>query len=341
MNLFKPQVPEQKMHPNFKTFLLQGNGFDMDVLQNWAIGFKDRDNKFVKEFQSTFNPCFWELYLFAVLKEKKLVVDFSYPSPDFYVPDPGFIIEAVIASNSQDGLPENHSWRTEIPETDFNDFNRDAIIRQSNAIISKSKKYLLEYKHLEHVKSKPFIIALAPFDRPYFWLEAHRPIEAILYGHYVDEGLKTSNKVDSLNKASYLINSVIKDNGADIPLGIFNDSTHSHISAILYSTMATKGKVRALSSDPRDNSEFHILRYNKYCELPDQQIIRKIFYTERLLDGLHVFHNPFADYPLDLNIFKSPGVNQVYYDKTKNEWIEEIKHGDLVFRIVHTQTILK
>lgn len=33
------------------------------------MGFEDRDGKFVKEFQTTFNSSFWELYLFACLRD--------------------------------------------------------------------------------------------------------------------------------------------------------------------------------------------------------------------------------------------------------------------------------
>jgi hypothetical protein len=46
----------------------------MDVLTDWARGFIDRDGKFVKEFQTTFNSCFWELYVYAVLKRYRLLI---------------------------------------------------------------------------------------------------------------------------------------------------------------------------------------------------------------------------------------------------------------------------
>ena len=57
------------------------------VIESWAEGFVDRDKKFVKEFQTRFNPCFWELYIFACLKELELAADFAHTSPDFVVAD--------------------------------------------------------------------------------------------------------------------------------------------------------------------------------------------------------------------------------------------------------------
>src|SRR6516225_6808307 len=88
MDLFTPIVSEAEQHPNFRTISKQGNTFNFDVVNEWAIGFQDRDGKFVKEFQTTFDSSFWELYLFAVLKHFGLDVDFSVSSPDLvHVPN--------------------------------------------------------------------------------------------------------------------------------------------------------------------------------------------------------------------------------------------------------------
>ncbi len=165
----------------------------------------------------------------------------------------------MTANQASDTEPEYKTFFCEVPN-DFNEFNRQAIIRQSNAIKSKSEKFNTHYKYLPHVKDKPFVIALAPFDRPYFMIEAQRPIEAVLFGYYVDEELRNSRQVASLDEAKFEIDSVFKNNGAEIPLGYFNNPSFSHISAVLYSTLATKGKVRALSTDPRNNSKFTVLR---------------------------------------------------------------------------------
>jgi hypothetical protein len=72
MDLFTPVAGEEAQHPYFRSIWKQANGFNCDVLNEWARGFKNRDGKFVKEFQTTFDSSFWELYLFAVMKQFQL-----------------------------------------------------------------------------------------------------------------------------------------------------------------------------------------------------------------------------------------------------------------------------
>jgi hypothetical protein len=43
MKLFDPVVPEDLQHHNFKNALAVGNGFNLDVVNDWATGFVDRD----------------------------------------------------------------------------------------------------------------------------------------------------------------------------------------------------------------------------------------------------------------------------------------------------------
>jgi hypothetical protein len=178
MDLFTPLVNAQAQHPNFRSISSisqTANGFDCDVLMDWARGFEDRDGKFVKEFQTTFNSSFWELYVFAVLKSRGLKVDFSYPSPDFVISDHGGLnIEAAVALHAQGGTPEHMRANVTIPE-DLNELNRDAILRLSNSISTKRREFEETYSMLHHVKDRPFVLAVAAFDRPHA-LACQRPI---------------------------------------------------------------------------------------------------------------------------------------------------------------------
>lgn len=139
MNLFEPVVPTAQQHPNFRNLLQACNGFTLDVLNDWARGFVDRDGKFVTEFQTTFNSSFWELYLNAVLKRYGMPVDFTKSRPDFYLPSKGFNIEATVASNAQDSVPE-HARLGKAPPPDLNAFNLQSIIRLSNSLAAKYQK---------------------------------------------------------------------------------------------------------------------------------------------------------------------------------------------------------
>jgi hypothetical protein len=62
MELFRPLVPRGELHPNFVNTLRAPSASVRNVLMEWARDFPDRDGKFVKEFQTTYNSSFWELY---------------------------------------------------------------------------------------------------------------------------------------------------------------------------------------------------------------------------------------------------------------------------------------
>lgn len=186
LNLFDDVVPLEKQHPIYIMMKKECYEPEREVINQWAKGFLDRDNKFTKEFQTSFEPCLWELYLFAYLKELGLRSDFSYDAPDFIVNEPEFCIEATIALQAQ-GDPGAHGFSTEDMPRDFNEFNSEASIRLSNSFISKVKKLRTRYSLLPQCKEKPFVIAIASFDRPFAHFAAARPILATLYGLYHDE----------------------------------------------------------------------------------------------------------------------------------------------------------
>lgn len=176
MDLFTPIVPPERYHPNFATCSARPNSHDRAVIAKWADGFVDRDGNFVGEFQTTFNSCFWELYLHAILKEAGCKIDFGHYTPDFVVTDPvPFVVEATVALNAKDELPEWTALNLNNRPRDLNEFNRVAMIRLLNSISEKTKKYTQKYQKLAHVAGKPFVRALTPFDRPFFYLQGTGP----------------------------------------------------------------------------------------------------------------------------------------------------------------------
>ncbi len=141
MDLFTPVTTKDRHHPNFTQTLAPSASPVREILSAWAEGFVDRDGKFVHEFQTTYNSAFWELYLFAVLKDLGIQVDLIYSSPDFVCVDPALVIEAAIASHAQDDTPE---WRKDmrtVIRSDTDAANRQTIIRLSNAFLEKARRY--------------------------------------------------------------------------------------------------------------------------------------------------------------------------------------------------------
>ena len=333
MNLFESVVPTTRQHPNFQNLLRVGNGFTLDVLTDWARGFVDRDGKFVAEFQTTFNSSFWELYLYAVLKKYGMPVDFTRTRPDFCIPSIGFNIEATVASNAQDAAPE-HSRLEEVPPPDLNAFNLQSIIRLSNSLAAKHRKYLDSYAVLDHVQSRPYVVAVTNFDQPFSFMACQRPIEAVLHGYYVDEERYIASGRREGRLEGEALSKVFKDNGSPIELGLFSTPAYREVSAVIFSGCANMGKVRALSSDPSPGIVFTALRLNPASDQPHIIKAPKRSYAENLLDGLRVYHNPYATHPLDPTLFRHPSVFQSYYEN--GDWVYEQRDGQLLFRSVLT-----
>lgn len=335
MDLIKPVTPEKSWHPYFANMIDRPNSWNEAVVNDWSTGFVDRDGKFIKEFQTTFNSCFWELYLNAVLRNRGLSVDFGNSSPDFVVTAPcSFTIEATIASHAQGQLPEYAplDW-THIPD-DLNELNRQAILRLTNSIRAKYEKFRTDYAALPHVAGKPFVLAIAPFDRPHFNLACQRAIEATLFNYYVDEESYMSEGDFDSPIPRLTLESARKDNGTDVELGLFASDSIPEVSAIMFTTCATWGKVRALSKDPNPEIFFTALRLNPHSSKPHIIKASKSEYSETLLDGLRVYHNPYATYPLDPAVFRSNEVFQTY--KQSGDWVYEQAEGQLLSRMVVT-----
>lgn len=337
MNLFERKVPEQLLCEIYKRVEAGATSGDLELLQQWCAGFEDRDGKFVHEFQTTFNSSFWELYLHAVLKEFKLDVDYRHARPDFVVTSPhDFCIEAVTAQ-PVGGKPLEPGQTDEAMAVlgDLNELNRRAMVRLANSFQSKVKKYRESYSELGHVRDKPFVLAVAAFDSPAFFALSTRPMEALLYNYYVDEEAFIAGERATL-EGEHLA-SINKDNGAPIELGMFQSPAFAEISAIAWNPCATWGKVRTMSPlAANERVVVQSVRYNPNSHLPHQLVETKPDTTESLLDGLTVFHNPFAKHPLDPAVFRHQDVAQMYADNSTGEFVIDRREGQLLFRMLHT-----
>jgi len=336
MDLFTPTLPAGKLCEAFRRTAAGATAQDKALIASWSEGLVDRDGKFVQEFQSTFHSSFWELYLHACLRELGLTADYSHARPDFVVTAPvQFCVEAVTAQPAG-GQPLGGASPPEQAAalSDLNELNRKAIVRLANAFASKWKKYRDDYANLSHVRGRPFVLAMAAFDSPAFFALAVRAIEALLYNHYVDEEAYFAEGKAKL-EGSFLAE-VMKDNGAGIPLGVFNTPDYADISAVIYNPCATWGKVRTMSAPaPGEQVMVTSLHYNPNSHEPHKRCVRKEDAGEGLLDGLFIFHNPFAKHPLDPALMRNPSVAQAY-TRGGGEWVHERPEGHLTFRTVFT-----
>ena len=326
MNLFLPVVDESRMHPHFKS--IYSNPIyqpQREVVSEWVNGFVDRDNKFVYEFQTTFNSSFWELYLFAIFKQFGFSINMEHNRPDFLLSKDtdSFVVEAVVANEAQGMDPEYYEdyrdWKHLRALDDFTDFNRLAMIRLSNSICSKHKLYKQSYSSLEHVNGKPFVIAIAPFHAPYHFFCADVPIRSVLYDYYVDEhALKEHPELYPDGRPPTVhLGEIEKDNGSYITLGLFNDTYMPEVSAIIFNPIATWGEVDALAR-VQPNSYMFFQTVSLVNGESVMSILPKHEYAESIFAGLQIYHNPYASFPLSKDLFENPEVPQCfgYYPQT-------------------------
>jgi hypothetical protein len=298
IDLFTPIVPKERWHSIFEMLMQPHYAPERKVLETWADGFEDRDGKFVREFQTTFESCMWELYLHAYLKEIGASINLKHHAPDFVVDGPEkFCMEATIAAPAQgEQGPVGYDPR-DIPE-DFNAFNAQAAIRIANSLSGKLTKFRTSYSLLPQAQGKPYVIAVAPFDRAFSHFAVNRPVMAALYGIHYDEEAAIAMGPSATEIPQVEVSGAIKTNGASVPMGLFADAQCKEISAVVFSAVASWGKIRALADNPAARSVYQTLHPSDSGLMPEYRVAKKADYHEHLLDGLHVFHNPFAEYPL-------------------------------------------
>jgi len=343
MNLFAPVVAPERFHKNFASVLVPFREAERLLLELWADGFVDRDGKLVEEFQTTFNSSFWEIYLYAVFKQYGFTIEWSHATPDFTVSSHicDFVVEATTANSAQ-GKP--NEWDKTFSQEEleslrrFKDLNTEAIIRLSNAIVGKTRKYRTTYRSLPHVKGKPFVIAVAPFEQPHFNHQHDRPIRALLYDHYVDEDAYLDDPAAfPEGPPSRSLGYVTKDNGTEIELGFFNDPATSEVSAVVFSCLATWGKLSAMSDNPATDTIVNSVWATPPRGAPEKRVCERSEHVESVSDGLQVFHNPFASRPLPPEVFRAPRVVQHYIDRETGEWAYEGHTEALLFRLVNAR----
>ncbi|WP_053540881.1 hypothetical protein [Anabaena sp. WA102] len=342
MDLFTPIVPKEKQHNHF--LYMTEPGFcepEIEVIKSWANGFIDRNGQLVQEFQTKFNSAFWELYLFACLKELGCTVDTSHETPDFLVSSSygDFIAEAAITSHPEGFRPEWEKDHELLEKTKHKEILRLSAIRLEFSIDKKSRKYRTNYSKLPHVKNKPFVICVAPFEQPFFFLQDSLAIVRVLYGY--EEVLSRRDTDGNLTIIGDSYNyRVQKKPGFNVNVGLFTNSKLKHVSAVIFNNRATWCKVRALAK----TDKYPVIFSGSRAFQSDQQVGLYQFveespnYKETIADGLHILINPFAENPLDLKIFENREVALHNYDPKTGNYLSYLPNNFLLQRSCTTIT---
>lgn len=332
LDIFKEQIKESELHPKYKIIrdCLKYTG-EQEVLKDWINGFIDRDNKIVKQFQEDFHSAFWEFYLFAVFKEAGFEIDFTKNRPDFIVTKPQKIyIEAVVSNIKQNGIKEEERTLEDILSMlkpvhlhkNFNDNLNESITRYSNSIESKYKKYngytdsknkykkgYIEDKDFD--KSAPYIIALGGYEQINYGNNFYYAMLSLLYGLHYD------NLNDKYSRKEFILK---PNTDSKIKLGLFLNDERKNISAIIFSSTVTLGKLTSLSIS-QNKSQLKLnsvlcMRHDTEPPYFKPQIVSPDS-PEYLSDGLFIFHNPFAENAISKDLFKNTNAINIHFDIDK------------------------
>lgn len=323
LNLFNriQGIDEGKLHPKFKFFIDERIKWQLsgerNILENWTNGFIDRDNKIVKEFQTTFHSSFWEFYLYAFFKEAGFTLDQEHDRPDFLIKYPYEInVEAVVANIKTGGITEDQRNLDDqlsmfIPprlQKDFYEVLNEAITRYSNSINYKNIKIKENYSQCEWIKSEvPFIIALSSYDQINYGREYIYPMMALLYGLYYQPEINNYSQKSFIKKPN---------TNSDIPLGIFDNKNYENLSAIIFSCTTTIGKLTSMAISQKKsvslNQVYNIRRDFEDTKMPYKLQIVSHKYQELLSDGIFIFHNPNSKHKIPLELFESTNATQIF-----------------------------
>ena len=333
LNLFDPIVSAERQHTIFKQICEPQFAPERAVLADWSKGFVDRDGKFVQEFQTSFESSMWELYVYACIRALGGTVDFLHASPDFVTSLHGhnLCIEATIARPPAGAQDAYGAGPASVPD-DLTAFNLESTLRLCNSFTAKADKFNRSYSVLPHVQGKPYVIAIASFDRPNAHLAANRPIIAALYGIYFDEAETLATQAPQIIR--YPVDGVRKTPTAAVLAGYFANCANAHVSAVIYSPVATWGKIRALADAPNAKTIYTTFHPNPTSLLPSMRRVWKSDYAEHLLDGLYIFHNPFARLPLDHETLGHERVAQIIIEG--DELVMLAPDDFLLMRLLHS-----
>lgn len=330
MNLFSNKDKNEELfHAKYKLLNNEPTLYnERKIIEKWAEGFIDRDGAIIEEFKKKFHPVLWEFYLHQLLKNMGETIDFSKHRPDFIVKNADgsdkFYIEARISAIKQNGRPESERnildiFTTEMPVwklKEFQEIINEGVIRNSRAFKDKFAMYRKYSTEAWFSTEVPYIIGVCSFSQINYGLESHYSILALLYGAYIEYGGNTHGKCPVIKRNE---NSTVETN-------LFNDKKYADVSAVLFTSKLTLGKLTALSistGQPSFNSVFNV-----YQDIENRNyIVKEISNSnpEQFSDGLFLFHNPNAKNPLDPAIFTGQGIIQVFQKKIKKKSIRKKK----------------
>jgi len=311
-DLFAPMTQPEKQHPYF-THLANDSAFvpAKAIINGMMPYFVDIDGNFVEQFQTTgFDARLWELYLNSYLVEEELFIDRTDKSPDFMVKKYGktVAIEAVIVGRKTENPPRYFKAFKDLttPAPTKDKRLNEMPIKFGSPLYSKLQK---KYWSLPHVKGHPLVFAIADFhdDQSMSW--SSTALIDYLYGirhdFYYDENRKLIIKPIRIESHTA--------GEKEIPSGFFSQLDSEFVSGILFSATGTISKFNRIGRQAGYYDPRIIMIRRGTCHNHDPNASMPNFFEyvvdenskETWAEGLSLFHNPNARYPVPEELFPS------------------------------------
>lgn len=322
--LMDPVYPVERLNPSFRALALdRGYSPAAHLISEIAYAFTDPDGNFIEQFQTAgFSARIWELYLFVFLREEGCHLDRTKSAPDFVCNHFGleFSLEAVTVNPSQAGTdpePPRNGEEVRHYNTHFTP------IRFGGALLAKLRK---RYWELPHVAGKPLILGIHDFHQPHSMIWSHSGLPIYLYGYlHSPTHDPDGNLVVQATKIERHVWGT-----RSLRSGFFFEPGAENISAVLFSNSATISKFNRIGKLSRfGDPHLQMIRTGEAFD-PNPNAVQGIpfrreindQYVEYWAEGISVFHNPRALYPLPMDHFPD-----LVHHQLRNGQIETLHNG--------------
>ncbi len=304
-DLFQDLNNDKNQHPNYK--LLNSSialSSAKETVKEVSYHYKDIDGNFIDQFQSIngFDSRVWELFLFCFFREQFFSFKRNFNAPDYMIEkfNQEIAVEAVIISRKTDLKGEPKS-----PEEIQKKLDNETPLLFGNALFDKMKK---KYWEKEHVKDKPFVIAIADFHDTMSMTWTFNALSDYLYGYRYEY---SHDKKGKLIIKPVKIGNYKKPNGTEVPSGFFTHPDSENVSAVIFSSCGTLSKFNRMGKQAKLGSDIPtLIRMGSfYNHEPNADKANIISYkvdensNETWSEGAVVFHNPNAKIPLNPALF--------------------------------------
>lgn len=314
LDLFTPVVSCDRQHTYYQK-LVSHQAFSgaRKAIAEMMPHYTDVDGNFIQQFQSDgFDARVWELYLFALLKESGFDLDRSHAAPDFTGNLFGYdmSLEAVIVGRPMGHPVSSLSTMPQLPSpAEIEDkLKNEMPIRFGSPLYSKLKK---RYWEMDHVKGKPFVLAIADFHDDQSMIWSSSALHAYLYGRRYEV------ITDSLGSARIVWADIASHTqaGKTIPSCFFDQPDTENISAVLTTASGTISKFNRMGRQAGYGHPGIKMIRKGYCvdHNPKSFAPKKFVYevnestSEKWSEGVNIYHNPNAKVPLDQEVFPLAG----------------------------------